>query len=139
MEKWYYQFALAENIRKYHCFCVNGEWWQMTVLPMGVRTACWIADTVMRLIAQLARCETNNGTPGPHDLTDVYIDNVAYVSEETQVQNFLEKFRIICRSIGATIGEVELGTMMALDAGQHDSIGRGNEQGIPNHSIARNS
>lgn len=111
MEKWYYQFELGPAVRKYHCFRIGDKWYQMTVLPMGVRSACWIADTIMRLIAELARRETSVNQQAK-DLVDVYIDNVAYIAPERQVRQYVKCFRDICTSIGATVGDIEMGPVI---------------------------
>ena len=107
MEKFYYQFELAPKIRRYFTFFNDGKWWQWKVLPMGVTSACFVANTVTRILVAIAEtyCTISSAAT-----SDVYIDNVGYAGNEDRVKEFVANFKNVALSHNVTIGEITVGS-----------------------------
>ena len=99
MKKFYYQFALPGSVSTFFPFRVNGVTYEMTRLPMGLKSACALAQTVIEFLVSQAALDDV--------VWDAYIDNVKIASnKEANLQETARRFVEFCRKYNVTIGEV---------------------------------
>ena len=92
----YDQIPLPDCIQKYLCFSYEGSVYRAARLPMGIRPAVEVADTISRILAGEGAWE-------------VYIDNFRFVGKS--VDEVVEAARTLCHRccvVGATLNEVDV-------------------------------
>ena len=104
MKAFYYQFPLAQAVRKFFPILVDGRWLQPCVLPMGFKWAVVIAQAFMRFVAFTANI--------PATACDIYIDNILLVGSEKEVNKMFDRVIIVLGKLGVTTGDVEQGTVV---------------------------
>ena len=104
MKAFYYQFPLAEAVRKFFPILVDGQWLQPCVLPMGFKWAVVIAQAFMRFVAFTANI--------PATACDIYIDNFLLVGSKSEVDEMFGRIMRVLNDLGVTAGDVEKGTVV---------------------------
>jgi len=80
----YYQILLEPQVRKFFGVKINGEYYQMTVLPQGASMSVLIAQTISTAIARLWQAQT----------TLVYIDNIYLLNRSNATKSLEIPFEI---------------------------------------------
>ena len=94
---YYDQITLEENVREFHGTTWRGKWLQPTVLPMGFRPACAIAQALTWAIV-------DGLTKGTKCTIITYIDNVGiFGGTEADVKLVAQRFVDRCREVGAVL------------------------------------
>ena len=94
------QIELDEELRSWFCFKCNGQWYSLCRLPMGMRQAVDVAQTVTDLLLDFDR-------PGSVRV-DSYVDNVRFLGDDKEeVIECAAKLIERCHSVGVTINEVD--------------------------------
>ena len=97
----YDQFQLSEAVQPYFCFMDRHErCWALTVLPMGCRISCRIAQLAATILASIAV----DKSPVKFD---VYIDNVEFLGAVQHVTDVTRKFHETCTFAGAILNDAD--------------------------------
>jgi hypothetical protein len=98
----YHAVSLAEECRKYFCFCVDGEYYSFNVLPFGLNVAPLIFVLLTRHLVQLLRTTKFGVRHGVHVLH--YIDDFLVLLKKDQVRRYiLHKIKNIILRLGLTL------------------------------------
>ena len=99
----YDQFELDPAVRPYYCFVDrHGRCWALTVLPMGCRISCRIAQLASTVLARTAIAQV--GKPLAYD---VYIDNVEFLGATDAVAAVAVRYHAICADVGAVLNDTD--------------------------------
>ena len=98
MKCWFYQFPIDKTLGRLCGIQFQSRTYRMTRLPMGLKHAVVIAQSVLR-------CLADTGVPGV--TASMYIDNVMFAgNRRQQVDKAREIFIQRCQQVGATIGDM---------------------------------
>ena len=96
---YYDQIQMEQSVRRFHGTQWKGKWLQPTVLPMGFRPACAIAQALTWAIVE-------DLTVGTSCSIISYIDNVAIVGgSKDEVKLVAERFVQRCHEVGAVLND----------------------------------
>jgi hypothetical protein len=94
---WFDQFGLPAELRPWFMFAAGGCLWQLMVLSMGLRHSVAVAHHTTR---QLLNFDLKGV------FAEAYIDNVRFVGKRQAVPEAATTFMERCRTVGATLNEV---------------------------------
>ena len=99
----FWQCAIPVEMQPYFCFKVRNEYFAMTVMPMGTRTA---PDVMQAIASGLAAHAVS--VSGADVTFHVHVDNVRFIGDESEVVGVAAAFTQVCASVGATLNKEEV-------------------------------
>lgn len=99
----FYQITLAEAVRPYFRVFLNGDLYQLKVLPMGASFSVFVAQVIALASAELLRGKEKSVDESFSEAVLVYVDNIFFFHNEVQVKRDTHHLLL------PEIGEVEIG------------------------------
>ena len=94
MAAWFDQLPLAEAIQQWFTVCAHGISYVLTVIPMGYRPACVVAQGIVDCLIHPISRQLDTAS---------CVDNVIFFGDETTTASAVQTFLTRCKMIGAQV------------------------------------